>query len=69
LRTAIVRIAFRGDSEQLILDLIDRLDDPTEVAGLTWMKDGSLAHNANPVLERDLDCSGSAEIGPRPIVN
>jgi radical SAM superfamily enzyme YgiQ (UPF0313 family) len=45
----------RGDGEQLILDLIDRLDDPTGVAGLTWMKDGRLAHNANRLLERDLD--------------
>ena len=45
----------RGDGEQLILDLIDRLPDPAGIAGLTWMKDGTLVHNPNRVLERDLD--------------
>jgi radical SAM superfamily enzyme YgiQ (UPF0313 family) len=45
----------RGDGEQLILDLLDRMEDPTEVVGLTWMKDGNPIHNPNRTLERDLD--------------
>jgi radical SAM superfamily enzyme YgiQ (UPF0313 family) len=46
----------RGDGEQLILDLVDRLDDPDTVAGVTWQdKSGKLRHNANRVLERHLD--------------
>jgi radical SAM superfamily enzyme YgiQ (UPF0313 family) len=45
----------RGDGEQLLLDLIDRLDDPTEVAGVTWMKDGQLIHNSNRTMDRALD--------------
>ncbi len=45
----------RGDGEQLILDLIDRLDDPSTVTGVTWQKDGKLRTNPNRVLERDLD--------------
>jgi anaerobic magnesium-protoporphyrin IX monomethyl ester cyclase len=45
----------RGDGEQLILDLLDRLDDPTDVAGVTWARDGQLVHNPNRMLDRDLD--------------
>ena len=45
----------RGDGEQLILDLIDHLDDPSGVLGLTWMKDGKPVQNPNRTLERDLD--------------
>jgi len=45
----------RGDGEQLILDLIERLDDPEEIPGVTWMKDGKLVHNAGRPIERDLD--------------
>src|SRR5215470_11095985 len=45
----------RGDGEQLILDLIDQLEEPREVAGLTWMKDRKIVHNPNRLLERDLD--------------
>jgi anaerobic magnesium-protoporphyrin IX monomethyl ester cyclase len=45
----------RGDGEQLILDLVDRLDDPVNVAGLTWSKDGDVVHNPNRMLDRDLD--------------
>jgi len=45
----------RGDGEQLILNLIDRMSEPTGIAGLTWMKDGKAVHNPNRVLERDLD--------------
>jgi radical SAM superfamily enzyme YgiQ (UPF0313 family) len=45
----------RGDGEQLILDLIDDIDDPSSVLGLTWMKDGKPVQNPNRTLERDLD--------------
>lgn len=45
----------RGDGEQLILDLVERLDDPTSVAGVTWVKDGELVHNPDRPLDRDLD--------------
>jgi anaerobic magnesium-protoporphyrin IX monomethyl ester cyclase len=45
----------RGDGEQLILDLVGQLDDPGEVAGLTWAKDGTVVHNPNRVLDRALD--------------
>ncbi|CAI4030692.1 Radical SAM domain protein [Nitrospira tepida] len=45
----------RGDGEQLILDLIERLDDPVEVAGVTWAKDGKVVQNPNRVMERNLD--------------
>jgi anaerobic magnesium-protoporphyrin IX monomethyl ester cyclase len=45
----------RGDGEQLILDLLERLDDPAAVAGLTWAKDGDIVNNPNRPLDRDLD--------------
>ncbi len=45
----------RGDGEQLLLDLLDRLEDPADVAGLTWAKDGELVHNPDRPLERNLD--------------
>ena len=46
----------RGDGEQLILDLLDALEDPAGVAGVTWQEaNGKLRHNPNRVLERDLD--------------
>src|SRR5260221_3913185 len=45
----------RGDGEQLLLDLLERLDDPGTVAGVTWAKDGKLMHNPNRALDRDLD--------------
>lgn len=45
----------RGDGEQLILDLIERLDDPEGVGGLTWAKDGRVVNNPNRVMERHLD--------------
>ncbi len=45
----------RGDGEQLILDLLEQLDDPSDVAGLTWAKDGQLVSNPNRVMDRDLD--------------
>src|SRR6516164_1702842 len=37
----------RGDGEQLILDLVEQLEDPTAVAGLTWARDGKLISNPN----------------------
>ena len=45
----------RGDGEQLILDLLERLDDPSTVAGVTWVKDGTVVHNPNRPLDRNLD--------------
>jgi len=45
----------RGDGEQLILDLLEQLDDPSGVAGLTWTKDGRLMHNPNRAMDRNLD--------------
>ena len=45
----------RGDGEQLILDLLLRLDDPEAVVGLTWMKDGKVVQNAGRPMERHLD--------------
>lgn len=45
----------RGDGEQLLLDLLERLDDPGTVDGLTWAKDGRLMHNPNQKIERHLD--------------
>jgi anaerobic magnesium-protoporphyrin IX monomethyl ester cyclase len=45
----------RGDGEQLLLDLLERLDDPATVAGVTWQKDGQVQHNANRELDRNLD--------------
>jgi radical SAM superfamily enzyme YgiQ (UPF0313 family) len=46
----------RGDGEQLILDLLERLNDPDTVTGVTWQEqDGSLRNNASRPLERDLD--------------
>ncbi|TMP99117.1 MAG: B12-binding domain-containing radical SAM protein [Verrucomicrobia bacterium] len=45
----------RGDGEQLILELLERLDDPAEVASLSWAKDGQIVNNPNRKTERDLD--------------
>lgn len=45
----------RGDGEQLILDLLQRLDDPADVAGVTWMKDGKVVQNPSRPMERHLD--------------
>jgi len=46
----------RGDGEQLILDLLERLEDPATVEGVTWQeKDGRLRHNPSRVLDRNLD--------------
>ena len=45
----------RGDGEQLILDLLERLDDPAQIASLTWAKDGRVQNNPNRPPERKLD--------------
>ena len=46
----------RGDGEQLIVDLLERLNDPDTVTGVTWQeKDGTLRNNPNRALPRDLD--------------
>jgi anaerobic magnesium-protoporphyrin IX monomethyl ester cyclase len=45
----------RGDGEQLLLDLLERLDDPGNVAGVTWEKDGEVVSNINRPLDRNLD--------------
>ncbi len=45
----------RGDGEQLILDLLERLDDPGEVLGITWTKDGQTVRNPDRMLDRNLD--------------
>src|SRR5438132_7431748 len=45
----------RGDGEQLILDLLEQLNDPAEVASLTWAKDGQIVNNPNRKTERNLD--------------
>jgi anaerobic magnesium-protoporphyrin IX monomethyl ester cyclase len=45
----------RGDGEQLILDLLDHLEDPVGVPGLTWAKGGRVIHNPNRTMERNLD--------------
>ncbi|MEE9229167.1 MAG: radical SAM protein [Acidobacteriota bacterium] len=46
----------RGDGEDLILDLLEHLDDPDNVAGVTWAeKGGEVRHNPDRPLLRDLD--------------
>jgi len=45
----------RGDGEQLLLDLLERLDDPGTVAGLTWAKDGKVVQSPNRPMDRNLD--------------
>jgi len=45
----------RGDGEQLILDLLEYLDDPSKVNGVTWTKDGRVVHNPDRDIDTDLD--------------
>jgi len=45
----------RGDGEQLLLDLLENLEDPSEVLGVTWSKGGDVVHNDNRPMERELD--------------
>src|SRR5436190_14907268 len=50
-----VNFVCRGDGEQLILDLIANLENPSTVASLTWEKDGEVINNPNRPPERNLD--------------
>ncbi len=45
----------RGDGEQLLLDLLERMGDPSEIASVTWMKDGKVIQNPGRPMERALD--------------
>ena len=45
----------RGDGEQLFLDLLEQLDWPEGVGGLTWMKDRTVVNNPGRPMERHLD--------------
>ena len=46
----------RGDGEQVILDLLDNLDQPANVDGITWAEeDGTVRTNPPRPIERDLD--------------
>ncbi len=46
----------RGDGEDLILELLDNLDDPGAVAGVTWAdSSGAIRNNPNRNLEKELD--------------
>jgi len=45
----------RGDGEQLMLDLLQRLDDPATIESVTWAKDGKVMNNPNRKVERNLD--------------
>ena len=45
----------RGDGEQLILDLLENLDDPSRVESVTWMRDGKIVDNPNRKPDRNLD--------------
>lgn len=45
----------RGDGEQLILDILEHMDDPAGVEGVTWAKDGKVVGNPNRKMERNLD--------------
>ena len=50
-----VNFVCRGDGEQLLLDLLRQLEDPSGVAGLTWARDGDVVHNPNRPMDRGLD--------------
>jgi radical SAM superfamily enzyme YgiQ (UPF0313 family) len=46
----------RGDGEDLVLELLERLDDPDTVAGVTWAeKSGEVHQSPNRPIPRDLD--------------
>jgi len=45
----------RGDGEQLLLDLLKNLDDPSGVESVTWAKDGRIVDNPNRKPDRNLD--------------
>src|SRR5258708_30606115 len=44
----------RGDGEQLILDLLSNLEDPSKVESLTWARDGKVVNNPNRKVDRQL---------------
>jgi radical SAM superfamily enzyme YgiQ (UPF0313 family) len=46
----------RGDGEQFILDLLERMEDPDSVPGLTWAeRDGTVRRNPPRPPDHDLD--------------
>lgn len=45
----------RGDGERVILDLLDHLDAPGRVPGVTWTDNGTVVRNSSLPIERDLD--------------
>jgi anaerobic magnesium-protoporphyrin IX monomethyl ester cyclase len=45
----------RGDGEQLLLDLLENLEDPSKVASVTWAKDGKVIENPMRPMDRNLD--------------
>ena len=45
----------RGDGEQLLLDLLKNLEDPSGVESVTWAKDGKVVENPNRKPDRNLD--------------
>jgi radical SAM superfamily enzyme YgiQ (UPF0313 family) len=55
-QVAEVDFVCRGDGEQLLLDLLENLDDPSSVPGVTWRDEaGRLRHNPSLALDRNLD--------------
>jgi radical SAM superfamily enzyme YgiQ (UPF0313 family) len=45
----------RGDGEALLLELLESLEDPSSVAGVTWAHGAEVVHNVDRPIERDLD--------------
>ncbi len=51
-----VNFVCRGDGEETLLELVERLDEPDGVLGVTWTdRHGHDHHNPNRPLSRDLD--------------
>lgn len=50
-----INFVCRGDGEQLILDLLESLDHPENVAGVTWSKGDEVIHNPDRPLEQNLE--------------
>jgi len=51
-----VNFVCRGDGEETLLELVERLDEPDGVLGVTWTdRHGHNHHNPNRPLSRDLD--------------
>ena len=58
-----------GDSEDLILQLVDRLeknelDELHDIKSLIWKKDSTVVRNPVGSLEQDLDCYPAPDFGP-----